>query len=109
MLPNMSHDILNPIIMGLEHIMATCVPIKELKDTAGFADLVAKSDGEVVVTKNGTEAFAAISIPNLEALKLEAARAELYRMISQAEDDIGAGRLVDATTSQENIRERYGL
>ena len=89
--------------------MATCVPIKELKNTTTFAKLVEESPEEVIVTKNGYEAFAVMSLERLEALKTEAARAELYRLMDEAEADVAAGRVVDARKSQAAVRERYGL
>lgn len=63
---------------------ATCVPMKELKNTAEFTDTVQNAAGPVLVTKNGREAFVALSMSGYEALCAEAARAKLYQAIMTA-------------------------
>ena len=87
--------------------MTTCVPIKELKNTADFTKLVENSDSPVIVTKNGCEAFVALSTSAYEALEMEAARSR--QSIDRAEADIAAGRTVEAHTAINDIRSRYGL
>jgi prevent-host-death family protein len=89
--------------------MPVCVPIKELKNTATFAELVESSPEPVIVTRNGRSAFAVMTVEELDALRLEAARAELYRLVGEAEDDISAGRVISARESQAQARARYGL
>ncbi len=89
--------------------MTTCVPIKELKNTSSFARLVEESQDPVIVTRNGYESFAVMTIAQLDALKLDAARADLYRDIDDAEADFAAGRVVDGRESQRLARVRYGL
>lgn len=89
--------------------MTVCVPIKEMKNTASFARLVEESSDPVIVTKNGFETFAVMTVEKLDALRLEAARAHLYRDVDEAESDFVAGRVTDARASQQQARERYGL
>lgn len=89
--------------------MPTCVPIKELKNTAEFARTVCEADGPVVVTRNGGTAFVSMSPEHYEALRLEACRARLYDEIERGEADVRAGRVVDARSSITTMRERYGL
>lgn len=89
--------------------MATCVPIKDLKNTAAFSKLVEESEGPVIVTKNGRDAFAVMTIQELDALRLDAARATLYEKIDEAEADFVEGRFVPARESQQKARARYGL
>lgn len=89
--------------------MPICVPIKELKNTAAFAELVESSPEPVIVTRNGRSALAVMTVEELDALRLEAARAELYRLVGEAERDIAAGNLATARESQAEARERYGL
>ena len=92
-----------------DNTMPTCVPIKELKNTATFAKLVEESDGPIIVTKNGYESFAVMTMDQLEALELEAKRAQLYQAIDQAEQDMAAGRVSDGWESMRSARDRYGL
>ena len=89
--------------------MSTCVPINELKNTASFAKLVEEADGPVIVTKNGYDSFAAMSIERLEALELEAKRGRLYREVELAMADVEEGFLADGWESLRAARERYGL
>ena len=74
---------------------ATCVPMKELKNTAEFTDTVQNAAGPVLVTKNGREAFVALSMSGYEALCAEA--------------DIAAGRVTDAREVSAGLRAKYGL
>ena len=89
--------------------MPVCVPMKELKNTADFTKLVENSDSPVVVTKNGCEAFVALSTSAYEALKIDAARLRLYQSIDRAEADIAVGRTIEAHVAIDDIRSRYGL
>lgn len=89
--------------------MQTCVPIKDMKDTAAFAATVENADGPVIVTRNGRAAFAVMTMEELDSLRLEASRSELYRLVSEAEGDLARGRLADARASQAQARARYGL
>lgn len=52
--------------------MTVCVPIKEMKNTAAFSDLVESSVDPIIVTKNGFEKFAVMTMEQLDALRLEA-------------------------------------
>ncbi len=89
--------------------MQTCVPIKELKNTAEFSRLVEESPSPVIVTKNGYDSFVAMTTQAYEALKLEAARAKLYQIVAQSERDIAENRTVEAHSAIADARERYGL
>ncbi len=88
---------------------ATCVPVKELKNTSSFTDTVQAAKGPVIVTKNGQEAFVSMSMDCYESLCLDAARARLYQAIDLAEDDFTAGRVVDARGLGVGLKDRYGL
>lgn len=89
--------------------MTKCVPIKEMKDTASFAKMVKESSEPIIVTKNGYEEFAVMSIEQLEAFKTEAARVRLYQRIAAAEDDIEKGNVEDGFEDMRRTREKYGL
>ena len=73
--------------------------MKELKNTADFTKLAESSDSPVVVTKNGCDAFVALSTSAYEALEIDAARLRLYQSIDRAEADIAA----EARAGQEPI------
>ncbi|MBS6976100.1 type II toxin-antitoxin system prevent-host-death family antitoxin [Gordonibacter urolithinfaciens] len=80
-----------------------------MKNTATFSKLVESSPDPVIVTRNGRESFAVMTVEELDALRLEAARAQLYRDVDEAEDDFAHGRMTEASESQRRARERYGL
>ena len=73
--------------------MPRCIPIKEIKNTTEFARIVEESPEPVIVTRNGREAFAAMSIELLDAMRMERARAELYRLLDEAEEESRRGGL----------------
>ena len=89
--------------------MPVCVPIRDLKNTAEFSKTVEDAAEPVIVTRNGREVFAVMTVEQLDALRMEAARAELYQRAIAAEQDIAEGRLADARASQRAVRERHGL
>ena len=89
--------------------MPTCVPMKDLKNTAQFTHTVLESSGPVIVTNNGREAFVSMTPECYDRLLLEAARVRLYEAIDRAEDDIASGRTVDAHESIAAARVRHGL
>lgn len=86
-----------------------CVPIKDLKNTTAFAETIENSDGPVIVTRNGREAFIAMRPDDYDALRREAARAELYRLVDEAEADFAAGRYSDAFEFHAEMKAKYGL
>lgn len=89
--------------------MSVCVPIRELKNTASFAELVNEADDTVIVTKNGQAAFAVLTMEQLDALKMEAARAHLYELVDEAERDFANDDVMSARDSQSRARSKYGL
>ena len=89
--------------------MPTCVPIKELKNTAEFSRIVEESPSPVIVTKNGYDSFVAMTTQAYEALKLEAARAKLYQIVAQSEGDIAENHTVEAHSAIAEARNRYAL
>ena len=89
--------------------MSLCVPIKDLRDTAAFDEMVSTSPTPVIVTKNGRESMVVLTPAAFEALRLESARTVLYERIDRAEQDFAAGRVVDGFEAMGRIREKYGL
>lgn len=75
--------------------MQTCVPVKDLKDTASFARRVEQASGPITVTKNGYEVFYALRPDYYEALQQEAAKAQLLSRIMLAEQEIDSGDYMD--------------
>ena len=89
--------------------MPSCVPIRQIRDTKNFSEMVEGSKEPVIVTKDGRCSFVSMAPETYDAMRLEASRARLYQAILASEEDVRAGRLVDAEESDRIIRERYGL
>ena len=88
--------------------MAIAVPIKDLKETKKFSDMVEKND-EVIVTKNGYSAFHCISTKKREAEKMELAEAKLIQRLLIAEEEERSGKVMDFDKVQAKIRAKYDL
>ncbi len=74
------------------------VPIRNLKDTAGFLAFVLEDAEPVIVTKNGEEAFVAMRPAAYEKMRMRGVRAELLEMLIQDDEDIANGNYVDGDT-----------
>lgn len=88
--------------------MPTCVPIRDMKDTAAFTQLVDEASGSVTVTKNGHDAFIVMKTKEYEALQQELTQTRLLARITQAEAEYAAGQYVDGRAFTEQIRAKYG-
>jgi PHD/YefM family antitoxin component YafN of YafNO toxin-antitoxin module len=101
-----SRGIIRPQQIGAK--MPVTVPVREMKNTAAFANLV-QENGQVVVTKNGYDVIycesAAQHAINQEAI----AKAQLLSRILLAEDEIAAGKGQSYAEFSEGMRAKYGL
>lgn len=89
--------------------MATCVPIKDLRDTAAFDAMIAASATPITVTKNGYDRFVCIKSSDFERWKQADARASLLERMLLAEKEREAGQSVDAFAASTSLRNKYGL
>ena len=89
--------------------MPVCVPIKDLRDTAKFSELVENSSTPVTVTKNGYSRFVVMRSEDYDALIEEQARARLLARIALAEHERAAGESLDAFASLDALEAKYGL
>lgn len=89
--------------------MPTCVPIKEMRNTAAFAELVANSDEPVIVTKNGYDQFVVIRSGDYDDLKRAEAKAKLMERIAIAEHERATGVTCDFDEALNQITEKHGL
>lgn len=89
--------------------MPTCVPIKDMRDTAKFSALVESSAGPVTVTKNGYSKFVVMRAEDYDQLEEERSKAELMARIATAEHERAEGVGSDAFESVAALRKRYGL
>lgn len=89
--------------------MPTCVPIKDMRDTVAFADLVENAPGPITVTKNGYDQFVVIRSKDFDAMQQNEAKAKILERMLRAERERATGQHVDATESIAALREKYGL
>ena len=88
--------------------MAICVPVRDMKDTAAFASLVAR-ENDVTVTRNGYEAMHCLSDDRYRFMQEEAAKAKLLSRILIAEREREAGLASDYASFSSQLRTEYGL
>lgn len=89
--------------------MATCVPIKDLRDTAAFDELVEKSPTPITVTKNGYDRFVCVRSREFEQMKRSSAEAKLLARMQIAEYERKNHMEEDAFEVTERIMKKYGL
>lgn len=89
--------------------MPVCVPVKELRDTSAFLELVETTEGPVTVTKNGYDQFVAIRSADYDELCRSASKNRLLERMLIAERERSEGRTVDARELISDLRTRYGL
>lgn len=89
--------------------MPTCVPIKDLRDTAAFASMVEKTDEPIIVTKNGYDQFVVLRSKEYDELAKAGARAQILERMLIAERERADGLSSDAFESIEAIRKRHSL
>ncbi len=89
--------------------MTLCVPIKDLRDTAAFDEMVSNSPSPVIVTKNGYDRFVCVKSSEFARWEQADARARLLERIMVAERERAEGLSADAFEAAESLRARYGL
>lgn len=89
--------------------MSPCVPIKDLRDTAAFDEMVTASPTPVVVTKNGYDRFVCVKSSDFSRWEQAEARARLLERIMISERERAEGLSVDAFEATAALKEKYGL
>ncbi len=89
--------------------MPTCVPIRDLRDTAAFDELVATSSTPITVTKNGYDRFVCVRSDDFERLKRAEAEAQLRARIKIMEYERENNLARDAFEVMEELGKKYGL
>ena len=82
------------------------IPIKELKNTAKVSELCHQSNEPIYITKNG---YGDMVLMSMELFESTRSRWEMYNDIEKSEEQIKQGKMKDALTALQNIRDKYGL
>ena len=88
--------------------MSACVPVRDMRDTAGFAELVER-EGDVTVTKNGYATMHCLSESAYRLMMDEVAKSRLLSRIALAEEEVSRGLGSDLDDMVENLRAEHGL
>jgi PHD/YefM family antitoxin component YafN of YafNO toxin-antitoxin module len=88
--------------------MATCVPVKDLRDTATFLRLVEESRDPITVTKNGYDKFVAIKSEDYQDLCDRAAANDLMARMLIAEQERATNDHIDAHEALTSLKARHG-
>lgn len=86
-----------------------CVPIKDLRDTATFDEMVVNSSSPIIVTKNGYDRFVCIKSSDFNKLEQADARARLLERIMISEHERTEGLGTNAFEAIKDLKAKYGL
>ena len=89
--------------------MPTCVPIKDLRDTASFDKMVSSSSSPIIVTKNGYDLFVCVKSSDFARWEQADARARLLERIMISEHERTEGLHFDAFEATAALKEKHGL
>lgn len=89
--------------------MPACVPIKDLRDTAAFDELVTSSPSPIIVTKNGYDRFVCVKSDDFARLEQADARVRLLERMMVAERERSGGAGSDALEATRSLRAKHGL
>ena len=86
--------------------MPHILPIKELKNTAEISSICRSTDEPVYITKNG---YGDMVIMSMDTFDATFNLLNIYRNIEISERQIKEGKINDAQTMLDTMRNRHGL
>ncbi len=86
--------------------MPQIIPIKDLKDTASISELCHRTDEPIFITKNG---YGDMVLMSMELFETNRRKWEMYNDIDLSEEQIKAGKTLDARRALRSVREKYGI
>lgn len=100
---------IGPQILSLiGDIMPVALPVREMKNTAQFAERV-RREREVLVTRNGVEVMTCVSADQRKAELEEISKAKLLSRILMAEGEYARGEYENYDDFAAKMRLQYGL
>lgn len=87
-------------------IMLQIIPIRDLKNTGEISQMCKESDEPIYITKNG---YGDMVIMSMEVYKKKMFMLDVYDKLMAAEEEIKAGKTLDADSSIKSIREKYNV
>ncbi len=86
--------------------MPQIVPIKEMKNTSEFSEMVHEAQEPIFVTKNGYGDMVVMSMETYEAMQYQNG---IYRELEISERQMKEGKVRDATEALSDLRSKYDL
>jgi prevent-host-death family protein len=86
--------------------MPQIIPIRDLKKTSELSEMCRKANEPVFITKNGYGDMVIMSMETYEKIML---MNEVYSKLSEGEESIRNGEVIDGFESLKATREKYGL
>lgn len=80
-------------------------PIKDLRNTNEISEMCHKSGEPIYITKNG---YGDLVVMSIDTYEKTIAKVELYEKLSEAEEQIKNGDLLDVEKVFEGLRKKYG-
>lgn len=94
------------IMMSGGDAMPKIIPIRDLKNTAEISNMCHESSEPIYITKNG---YGDMVIMSIQAYEEKVCMQEIYKNISEAEEDIAAGRVAEAGAALYRLRKKYDI
>lgn len=86
--------------------MPQIIPIRDLKKTSEVSQMCHTSNEPVFITKNG---YGDMVIMSMKAYEEKMYMNDVYSKLSAAEEQVKAGKTLDADASIKSIREKYNV
>ncbi len=86
--------------------MPQIIPIRDLKNTSEISELCHDAREPIFVTKNG---YGDMVIMSMEAYEERLRLLDVFAMLSEAEEQVKAGKIRKAEDSTKELKEKYGL
>jgi PHD/YefM family antitoxin component YafN of YafNO toxin-antitoxin module len=86
--------------------MPQLIPIKDLKNTSEVSALCHSISEPVFITKNG---YGDMVLMSMETYEKRLYLQDIYAKLSEAEDEIAEGKVLDARESLRALRQKHGI
>lgn len=89
--------------------MPRTIPIRDLKDTTKVVRLCQESPEPITVTRNGYEEMVLVRPDEYREMDRARQKQRIYDMVSEAEEELAAGRGTDMLSDLDGVWAEYGL
>jgi PHD/YefM family antitoxin component YafN of YafNO toxin-antitoxin module len=86
--------------------MPQIIPIRDLKKTAEISQMCKDSGEPIFITKNG---YGDMVIMSMELYEQKMFMLDVYSKLVAADEQVKAGKLLDADKGLEDLRKKYNL